>query len=312
MLDILLMVCGFVALVIGGEGLVRGSVSIAKALKLSTLLISVVIVGFGTSMPEMVVSVQAALAGSADISLGNVVGSNICNVVLILGVAALIFPVACHSKAIKRDVVVGIGAAIFLAALSFVGEISRISGLLMLLSLVAYLGYCVYIDRKNNSLEMAEEAEEFSYKMSVAAPMAIIGIAMLMGGAKLLIIGATSIAQKFGVPEAVIGLTIIALGTSLPELATAIVAARKKQSDVIIGNILGSNLFNILAILGTTSVITPIPYAGQIAHQDVWIMLAIAILVAPFAFVLKHINRTAGAFFLVLYVGYIGYLATSL
>jgi len=316
MQDVLYMVAGLIVLVLGGEGLVRGSVSIAKTLKLSTLLISVVIVGFGTSMPEMIVSVQAALAGSPDISLGNVVGSNICNIVLILGVSATVFPIVCASKAIKRDVVVGILAAIVMVGLSFVGVISRVSGLFMLGSLIAYLTYCTVSDRRKNKkaaeAEIASEVEEFNYKMIVAVPMSLVGLLLLMGGAKLLIIGATSIAAKFGIPEAVIGLTVIALGTSLPELATAAVAAYKKQSDVIIGNILGSNLFNILAILGVTSIITPIPYKGQIADQDVWIMFAIQLLLVPIIFIWQKIGKTAGIFFLVIYAAYVGYLATGI
>ena len=320
MQDILYMIAGLVILVIGGEGVVRGSVSVAKALGLSTLLISVVIVGFGTSMPELVVSVQAAFAGAPDISLGNVVGSNICNTVLVLGAASVIFPICCKSTAIKRDILVGILAALSLALISFLDEINRIAGIAMFGSLAAYLAYCVWHDKKvvksnkhkAHEIEIADEVDEFSYKMIVALPMAIFGIAMLMGGAKLLVMGATSIAEKCGVSEAVIGLTVIALGTSLPELATAIVAARKKHSDVIIGNILGSNLFNILAILGITSIITPISYKGQIAEQDVWIMLAIVTLLAPISFIWKKIGRTSGALLLTLYVGYIGYLAMGI
>lgn len=317
MQDILYIISGLVVLVLGGEGVVRGSVSIAKILGLSTLLISAVIIGFGTSMPELMVSLQAAFAGSPDISLGNVVGSNICNTVLVLGSAAILYPIICDSVQVKRDVVIGMIAALFLALISFMGVINRAAGALMLASLIFYLFYGVWSEKRevpNPVLEdeIDEEIAECNYSMAVAIPMSIVGIALLIGGAKLLVIGATSMAAKFGVSEAVIGLTVIALGTSLPELATAMVAAYKKHSDVIIGNILGSNLFNILAILGITSIVHPIKYAGQIAEQDVWIMLAIVSLLVPIIFIWNRIGRVSGTFLLSLYVGYIGYLAVGI
>ncbi len=308
MIDFLLIVSGLVLLGFGGEGIVQGSVSIAKRMNLSTLLISTVIVGFGTSMPEMIVSVQAAFDNAPNIALGNVVGSNICNTVLVLGVAGLIYPIASKGKQIKRDVIVGILAALLLAALSFVGVIDRITGVLMVGGLSFYLTYSVIKEKKVLKLKDNEEVDSIGYGMKIAVPMAIISIVMLIGGAKLLVIGAVSAASKFGVSQAVIGLTVIALGTSLPELATAITAAYRKQTDVIIGNVLGSNLFNILAVLGVTSIIHPIKYVGQIATQDVWIMLAIMLLLLPVVFTRDKIDRLEAGAFLVIYIAYISYI----
>ncbi len=308
MIDFLLILGGLVLLGFGGEGIVQGSVSIAKRMKLSTLLISTVIVGFGTSMPEMVVSVQAAMKGSPDIALGNIVGSNICNTVLVLGVSGLIYPIACKGKQIKRDVVVGIFAALFLALLSLTGLIDRIAGVLMVSGLSLYLAYGVWSEKKKPKLT-DEDIDDIEHKMILALPMALVSIIMLMGGAKLLVMGAVSIASKFGVSEAVIGLTVVALGTSLPELATAIMAAYRKHTDIIIGNVLGSNLFNILAVLGVTAVIKPIKFVGQIATQDVWIMLIVVTSLLPMVFIRRKICKLEAAIYLTIYVVYISQIA---
>ncbi len=308
MIDFLLILGGLVLLGIGGEGVVQGSVSIAKRMKLSTLLISTVIVGFGTSMPEMMVSVQAAIDGAPDIALGNVVGSNICNTVLVLGVAGLIYPIACRGRQIKRDVMVGVAAALFLALISFTGIIDRIAGALMVSGLALYLGHGVWSEKKKAELTDAD-IDDIEHKLILALPMAVVGIAMLMGGAKLLIMGAVSIASQFGVSEAVIGLTVVAFGTSLPELATAVVAAYKKHTNIIIGNVLGSNLFNILAVLGVAAVVHPIKYVGQIATQDVWIMLGIVTLLLPIVFIRKKICKPEAALFLLIYIAYMSYIA---
>ena len=307
MIDILFLIGGLVLLGLGGEGIVHGSVMIAERLKLSTLLISTVVVGFGTSMPEMMVSVQAALSGSPDISLGNVVGSNICNTVLVLGIAAVIFPIACNSSHIRRDVFVGVVAALFLTGLSFTGVINRFAGIAMVSILIAYLSYCIWSEKRKAKLS-EQEFHEVEHKLLVAVPIALVSIVCLVGGAKLLVLGATSLAHTFGISEAIIGLTVVAFGTSLPELATAFSAARKKHSDVVIGNILGSNLFNIFAILGVTSIVKPIKFIGQIATQDVWIMLATATLLIPMVLTRGKIGRGEGALLLAIYVGYISWL----
>lgn len=311
MIDVLYILGGLVLLGIGGEAIVKGSISIAKRLKLSTLLISTVIVGFGTSMPELVVSMKAALEGSPDIALGNVVGSNICNTLLVLGAAGVLYPVACQGAAVRRDIVIGVLVAVLLAMLSFAGVVDRMAGTVMVLSLAGYLSYGIWSEKKGSKELSHQEVEEVEHGLIIAIPMALISIVMLMGGANLLVTGATSIAKHFGVSEAVIGLTVVAVGTSLPELATAVMAAYRKHTDVIIGNVLGSNLFNILGILGLTAVAHPIQYQGQIAEQDVWVMLAVMALLAPVAWLRHKVGRAEGFVFLGLYTGYVGWLSAS-
>jgi len=308
LLDIIYIIGGFILLVAGGEGVVIGSVSIANHFKLSKLLISAVIIGFGTSLPELVISLQAALQDSPDIALGNVVGSNICNIALVLGVASLIYPLSCKDKNIKRDVIILILASIVLAVFSFIGTISRLSGLVLFSLMVIYLIYNIWSDKRKNNLNL-EDVEISEYKMSVAVPISLISIILLIGGGKLLVTGAVSIAEQWGVSQAVIALTIIALGTSLPELAAAVSAARRKDSEVVIGGILGSNLFNILSILGITSMVKPIRFSEQIANQDVWVMLAIAVILLPMVLTNKKIGRAEGGFLLAIYFSYITWIS---
>jgi cation:H+ antiporter len=308
MMDIIFVVVGLVLLFFGGEGLVRGAVAIATRLKISTLLVSLVIVGFGTSVPELLVSVQAALKGTPDIALGNVVGSNIANIMLILGVSAVFGTVLCGTREIKRDMLAVIAASGLLAAFSFTHDIGPVAGAIMLVVLSSYLWWCYHSERKTQASEaLRAHIEE---DISAGEPLlksvlyTIGGLGLLVVGASLLVDGAVSLATAAGVSQAVIGLTLVAVGTSLPELATAVVSAIRKHSDVVIGNVLGSNLFNILAILGITGLITPIPFAGRIADMDVWIMLGVAVLLAAFVFTMGRLSRITGAAFLAAYVGY--------
>lgn len=320
--DYVLVSAGLLLLFVGGEALVRGSVAISKRLGISTILIGVVVVGFGTSAPELLVSVKASLAGQSDIALGNVVGSNIANFLLILGLSAVITPVICSDKAIKRDAFAVFGASLCLLALTFVQEISRLTGVVMFLILVSYLVYSYRQERKDKfkknstaAIDTAHEheAQEFESSMGLSASifMCLVAIAMLVFGADLLVYGATSLARSFGISEAVIGLSLIAVGTSLPELATAISAAFKKHTDVIIGNVLGSNLFNILSILGTTAVIKPVPILGHIAVFDIPLNLAIAFLSLLVVLVLQKIHRATGLVFLVSYMSYMIWMFRS-
>ncbi|MBU0799530.1 MAG: calcium/sodium antiporter [Alphaproteobacteria bacterium] len=308
MMDIIFVVVGLVLLFFGGEGLVRGAVAIATRLKISTLLVRLVIVGFGTSVPELLVSVQAALKGTPDIALGNVVGSNIANIMLILGLSAVFGTVMCGTREIKRDMLAVIAASALLAAFSFTHDLGPLAGIVMLGMLTAYLWWCYHSERKTQAAAVLREHIEED--LSAGEPLlksvlyTLGGLALLVVGAKLLVDGAVSLATAAGVSQAVIGLTLVAVGTSLPELATAIVSAIRKHSDVVIGNVLGSNLFNVLAILGITGLITPIPFAGRIADIDVWIMLGVAALLAAFVFTMGRLNRATGVAFLAAYVGY--------
>lgn len=312
MIDILMTLGGLVLLFFGGEGLIKGAVSLARNFGLSKLLCSAVIVGFGTSMPEMTVSVGAALKGSSDIAIGNVVGSNIANILLIVGLAAILCPIFVAGKAVKRDTLVMLGASVVLCALALTEHINFIAGLLMLVALITYIFWSYSQDKKGGA-EMAQHIEEdiegepqlSGLKASVYA---LAGLGLLMSGAYLLVEGAVAIARDFGLSETVIGLTIVAVGTSLPELATSIVAAYKKHSDVIIGNIVGSNIFNILAILGVTAMISPITIGAQMASTDVWIMLGVAVFLSLYLLRAQRIGKISGIAMLATYCVYTAWL----
>ena len=287
-MDFLFLLAGGFLLFFGGEGLVKGSVSMARAFNLSTLFIGAVVVGFGTSMPEMSVSVKAAYDGSPGIVLGNVVGSNIANILLVLGFAAAVAPVVMKDKGVMRDAfaVVAAGLALCLIALYF-GVFNFYAGVGMFTALIAYIVFSMIQDRKQNcadTLEQLEEelAEEGSLSLSMAIIYVVVGVLLLVGGAWLFVEGATGIARTFGISEAIIGLSIVAIGTSLPELATSIAASMQKQGDVIVGNVLGSSLFNILAILGLTAMLRSVEADPHIVEIDGWVMLATSILLIPF------------------------------
>lgn len=318
-MDMIFIALGLVLLFFGGEGLVRGSVNISRRLGISAILIGMIVVGFGTSAPELLVSVKASLMGQPDIALGNVVGSNIANVLLILGLAAIMTPVVCQDKAIMRDAFTVLIASLILFGLSHIGIIHRISGGLMLVMLIGYLLYAYKAERKDKTALTAagidgtaheHEADEFHDKFGLGASilLSIAGIAMLVLGADMLVRGASNIARAIGISEAVIGLSLVAIGTSLPELATAIAASIKKNSDVVIGNVLGSNLFNILSILGITAMIKPVPVAGQIAAFDIPLTLAIAALTLAIIYMRKSFGRVTGLMFLAAYIAYIAWL----
>lgn len=298
------MAAGLVGLYFGAEWLLRGAIAVAQKLAIPTLIVSLVIVGFGTSMPELLVSVRAALTGSSDIALGNVVGSNTANILLIVGACAMIFPITHWDKGVKRDTYVMIAAAVLLLGLVQFEAIGRLAGLLMVAVLIAYIVYA-YFHGKESMEELADE--EVKHETLGTGFMALLiagGLATLFVGAELLVRGATNLARDFGVSEAVIGLTVVAVGTSLPELATGIMSALRKHSDIMIGNIVGSNIFNILFILGVTSIIQPISVDPRFGSFDVPVMLAITL---GFSFLLlAHLGvrrLTAGAM-LGAYAGY--------
>lgn len=287
-MDYILVIGGLVGLYYGAEWLLRGAIALAQKLGIPTLIVSLVIVGFGTSMPELLVSVRAALSGSSDIALGNVVGSNAANILLIIGVCGLIFPITHWDKGVKRDTYVMIGAAVLLLGLVQFDVIGRLAGLLMTAVLLAYVGYA-YVQGKGSVDPIGEE--DVKHETLGGAFMALLilgGLATLFVGAELLVRGATSIARDFGISEAVIGLTVVAVGTSLPELATGIMSAVRKHSDIMIGNIVGSNIFNILFILGVTSLIQPISVDPRFGSFDVPVVLAVTIGFA--ALLLTHVG----------------------
>lgn len=312
----LLVLGGLFLLFAGGESLVRGAVAIAKRIGISPLLVGLTVVGFGTSAPELVVSLEAGLKGQPDIALGNVVGSNIANILLILAISAVISPIRCHPSIIFRDGSVMIGCSILLVILGFTGQIQRWHGILMVLFLVIFIIYSYWSEKYKNApsaelhLREAEEFEDIPLNTGWSVVTVIFGIIALVGGSKMLVMGASAIARSHGVPEAIIGLTLIAVGTSLPELATSIVAAYRKHTDVVVGNVVGSNIFNILLILGFTSIVIPLAINPAVASFDLWIMLIVAIGLVPFLMTGWRLSRIEGGLFLGAYVVYMVYLYT--
>lgn len=306
-----LIIAGFALLLFGGESVVRGSVALAQRLGISPLIVGLTIVGFGTSLPEMVVSVNAALVGSPGLAVGNVVGSNIANILLILGVAAIIAPIAVSPGAVKRDLLGMSAVTLVYVGLGMSGQIVFWQGALMLIALMSYIGFTVWHDNKSND-EVAELHREEAPEMGTIplrtvsiAGIIIVGLFAVVVGAEWLVTGATTLAMEFGVPEEVIGLTVVAIGTSLPELATSIVAAYRGHSDVCVGNVLGSNLFNLFGITGVTAMFTPLPFSDKIVSFDLWILLATTALIIPFMLSGRRISRLEGSILLVLYIGFI-------
>lgn len=300
------LAAGLGLLFIGGDVLVRGSAALATRFRISPFIIGVTVVGFGTSTPELLVSVNAALKGAPDIAIGNVVGSNIANILLILGVAALITPIVQTLKPIARDVVMMIGASLLLYGLSLAGEINQITGLILVIGLLAYLGFTIFTGRN----------EPIEPDQSIVAPMPLalsllfiaIGLVALIFGADWLVGSATEIARQFEVSEAVIGLTIVAVGTSLPELATSVAAAIKRNADIAVGNVIGSNIFNILGILGLTGLIHPITINPAIQTLDLPMMLFTALLLVAILALRQKVERIAGLGLVAIYTGYVIYL----
>ena len=306
-----LIIAGFALLLFGGEAVVRGAVALAQRLGVSPLIVGLTIVGFGTSLPEMVVSVNAALVGSPGLAVGNVIGSNIANILLILGVAALIAPFAVHPTAVRRDALAMTAATLVYVGFGMTGHITLWHGIAMLLILLVYIGFTVWHDNKTNDAvaEMHRgEAEEMGIiPLRTLSIVGIIGTGLfaVVVGAEWLVTGATSLALAFGVPEEVIGLTVVAIGTSLPELATSIVAAYRGHSDVCVGNVLGSNVFNLFGITGVTALFVPLPFSDKIVGFDFWVLLAATAVVLPFLLSGRRLARAVGIAFLVGYVAFI-------
>ncbi|MCS6096474.1 calcium/sodium antiporter [Shewanella baltica] len=304
MLITLSIIGGFIILTLGAEALVRGASAIALRLGITPLIIGLTIVAFGTSAPELAVSVKSALAGNSGIALGNVIGSNIANIGLILAITALIRPIQVQSQVVKRDIPLMILASMLFWGLLLDGELSLIDGVVLLSLLVGYLTFS-YISSKNSNNE--EEIEAGPNNPLLSGLFILVGISMLVGGGILFVNGAVDLAKTFGVSEVIIGLTIVAIGTSMPELVTSVIAALKGQSDIAIGNVVGSNLFNILGILGVTAIVHPVSSLG-FQPFDFMVMLALAIVILPFAWTGLRIGRREGSVLLLTYLGYMGYL----
>jgi cation:H+ antiporter len=304
-LDLILVAFGLGALLFGGDFLVRGAVGVARRFGVSPMVIGLTLVGFGTSAPELVTSLSAALSGVPGIALGNVVGSNIANILLILGIAAMIRPVTAQMSALPREALWVGGSALLLAGLSLTGQIGPVMGA----GLVALLGLYLW-GAFRTSDPQSHDASIPTDPLPGAALRLLGGLALTIGGAIALVEGATDIARAYGVPEAVIGLTLVAVGTSLPELATTVMAARRGQSDVALGNILGSGIFNILGILGITALVVPLSI-DPVIGRDIWIMVATTAVMLAVLFWQTRISRATGTGFVLLYAGYIVFLSQT-
>jgi cation:H+ antiporter len=315
-----MLVGGLVLLVIGAEALVRGSSRLAAALGVAPLIIGLTIVAFGTSSPEMAVSVQAALSGQTDIAVGNVVGSNIFNVLFILGVSALIVPLLVAQQLVRLDVPIMIGVSIVLWLMALNGYVEQWEGFVLFAGIVAYTVFQIVQSRKGKESVAVEEeyAQEYGKpeprtagRMLLNIGMAIVGLVLLVIGARWFVDGAIQLARAFGISELIIGLTIVAAGTSLPEVATSIVAAIRGERDIAVGNVVGSNIFNILAVLGLSSIVSPgqgLPVALGMIELDIPFMIAVAVACLPIFVTGNTIARWEGAVFLAYYVAYTVYL----
>jgi cation:H+ antiporter len=313
---ILLLVLGLILLVAGGEFLVRGAVQAARKLGVSPLVIGLTLVGFGTSMPELVTSVKAGLSGSPGIAFGNIVGSNIANILLIAGVSAVICPIIVARAALRRDAVVMLAVALVFAVLAPLVPVGRLVGLGLLAGLGIYLWTVIRQERANHDSGAAGDKsaalvgvdqvlEAAARPLGISLLIALGGLVLVIAGGALVVEGAIVIAHDLGISETVIGLTIVAVGTSLPELVTSVVAALRKQGDVAFGNVVGSNIYNILGIGGTTAVIAPSRVPESIVRFDLPVMVVVSALLVVVAATGLRINRAEGALLVAGYVLYV-------
>ena len=320
------LVGGLILLMLGGELLVRGAVQVATRFGVSPLVIGLTLVGFGTSTPELVTSVQAALSGSPGIAYGNIVGSNIANILLILGIAAIITPIAVSSNALKRDSTIMVLVTVVFAIVAALVPMGLLAGLVFVLALAGYIFAAFWQERglaagalddahgaafdKSLALQEADPAlkapSEIGRSAFLSILIAIAGLALVVLGGNLLVSGAVGLARSFSISETIIGLTIVAIGTSMPELVTSVMAALRKQTEVAFGNVVGSNIYNILGIGGFTALISPTNVPSEIVRFDNLIMIGASLVLVAFAFTGRRISRREGA---VLVAGYAAYVA---
>lgn len=313
------LIAGLVLLVAGAEVLVRGAAKLAAQFGIPPLVIGLTVVAFGTSAPETAVSVQAAFNGSGDIAIGNVLGSNIANVLLILGVTSLVAPLVVSRQLIRLDVPIMIGASLVTYALAWDGSLSRLDGAVLFAAVVCYTLFLVVSSRRASAVAAGDDefAREFGlnepprpYASLINAGLVVVGLVLLVAGSHFLVEGAVSLARALGLSELVIGLTVIAIGTSLPELATSILAAIRGERDIAVGNIVGSNIFNLLCVLGLASLVSPeaIKVAASALAFDFPVVIAVALACLPIFFTGYSISRWEGLLFLAYYVAYTTYL----
>jgi cation:H+ antiporter len=300
---------GLVLLVVGAEGLVRGSSSLARRLGLTPLVIGLTVVAVGTSLPELLVSISAAMQGSSALALGNVVGSNISNVALILGTAALFHSLQVQAQVVRIDAPILLGVSLLLGVLVLDAELSRLDGALLTTGIVAYVVFSVNAARSATPAVQQEFDEGVPAAKSYGASLLFLGagLAGLVAGARLLVHGAVEVATALGISQVVIGLTVVAVGTSLPELATSIAAARRGEGDIAIGNAIGSSIFNILGILGVTVLVRPLS-TDALRHVDLMVMIGLAAVLLPLMRSHFSLSRREGGVLLAVYSVYVAYV----
>lgn len=316
MITLLLFFAGLALLIVGAEALVRGASRLAAAIGISPLVIGLTVVAFGTSAPELAVSIKAGLAGQASIAVGNVIGSNIFNVLMILGLSALVAPLVVSQQLVRFDVPLMIGVSVLMLVFALDGAFSRREGLILVAGLVLYIGFLLVQSRKERQAVKDEYVDafaghgRFARAWPVNVALVVVGLVLLVLGSGWLVDGAVNIAHYFGVSELVIGLTIVAAGTSLPELVTSLVASLRGQRDIAVGNVVGSNLFNIMGVLGIASTASPhgIPVSPAVIHFDIPVMIAVAFACLPIFFTGGRISRWEGGVLLGYYLLYTLYL----
>lgn len=314
MLDLIIIVISIAGLLLGAHWLVDGASSIAKRLNISNLLIGLTVVSFGTSAPELVVNIIASISGSSDLAVGNILGSNTANILLILGVSSLFGVLFVGEKMVWREIPLALFSVILLAV--FVGpamlfkqdisNISRLEGAIFIFIMCVFLIYSFKNNAGNHGTE--EEVKVKSLSVGISLVYFLLGLTLLVVGGKYVVDSGVSIARNFGVSESLIGITILAIGTSLPELATSVIAVMKKNTDIAIGNVVGSNIFNVFFVLGITSLLNPIPFS-QAMHLDMWMAIVSSLLLFLFLFVGKRhqIGSIKGAFFILIYIAYLSF-----
>jgi cation:H+ antiporter len=316
---VLSLIVGLVLLVAGAEGFVRGAAKLSAVIGLSPLVIGLTVVSYGTSAPELAVSLQASFQGQAEIALGNVIGSNIFNILMTLGIAAIVVPLTVAQQIIRLDVPIMIGVTVLMLMFAADGELGLVDGLILLTGSIVYTTFLVYHSRKESDTAVqAEYEQEYagtdnqSWRLALKNVLIlVVGLTVLVVGANMLVFGATAIAESFGISQLIIGLTIIAIGTSLPELATSLVACYRGERDIAVGNVVGSNIFNILTILGVTATFHGVPVSSAAIRFDIPVMLAVAIASLPIFYTGNRISRWEGLLFVSYYVAYTAYLGLN-
>ena len=311
LLAVLSLLAGLVLLVLGGELLVRGASGLGRAMGMSPLVVGLTVVAAATSAPEFAVSLDATLSGAPGLAVGNVVGSNITNVLLVLGLAALLLPVAVRKQLVRSDVPVMVALSVLVLLLALDGSVGRLEGAVLVLLLVGYVAWTLVLGRRAGAGQPATAEDAVRPPRPLRdAVMVAVGVALLVLGARLLVGAATGIAEAFGVSDLVIGLTVVAVGTSLPELATSVIAAVRGQREMAIGNVVGSNIFNLTVVLGLTAAVAPggVPVDPAALRFDLPVMVAVAVALVPIVFTGRVIARWEAGVFLAYFGVYVGYL----